>query len=82
MQRGNDFAATSIRARAMISELGARFIRHGSVVMTHAYSRVVLEVFKKAVQQVLSSNHGVIESLESIFCKERTFSKMAGLLYQ
>ena len=36
----------------MISELGARFIRHGSVIMTHAYSRVVLEVFKKAVSQV------------------------------
>ena len=52
MQRGNDFAATSTRARAMISELGARFIRHGSVIMTHAYSRVVLEVFKKAISQV------------------------------
>ena len=45
------------RARAMISELGARFIRHGSVVMTHAYSRVVLEVFKKAVAQVLLILH-------------------------
>jgi len=51
IERGNDFAATSNRARATISELGARFIRHGSVVMTHAYSRVVLEVFKKAVAQ-------------------------------
>ena len=46
----------STRARAMISELGARFIRHGSVVMTHAYSRVVLEVFKKAVSQVGTSS--------------------------
>ena len=52
LQRGNYFAETSIRARATISELGARFIRHGSVVMTHAYSRVVLELLKHAVSQV------------------------------
>lgn len=51
IERGNDFAATSNRARATISELGARFIRHGSVVLTHAYSRVVLEVFRKAISQ-------------------------------
>ncbi len=67
MQRGNQFAATSTRARAMISELGARFIRHGSVVMTHAFSRVVLEVFKKAVSQASQSASPVKTCVKSEF---------------
>lgn len=50
----------------MISELGARFIRHGSVVMTHAYSRVVLEVFKQAVSQVCCT---------CLMCRLRCLSK-------
>lgn len=48
IQRGNHFAKTSVRARATIAELGARFIRSGATVLVHGYSRVVLEVLKQA----------------------------------
>ena len=50
-QRGNYFAETSVRARATIAELGARFIRHGSLVLTHGHSRVVLALMRRAVAQ-------------------------------
>ena len=50
-QRGNYFAETSVRARATIAELGARFIRHGSLVLTHGHSRVVLALLRRAVAQ-------------------------------
>jgi translation initiation factor eIF-2B subunit alpha len=51
-QRGNYFAETSVRARATIAELGARFIRHGALVLTHGHSRVVLALLRRAVAQV------------------------------
>lgn len=41
-----------MRARATIAELGARFIRHGSLVLTHGHSRVVLALLRRAVAQV------------------------------
>ena len=50
-QRGNYFAETSVRARATIAELGARFIRHGALVLTHGHSRVVLALLRRAVAQ-------------------------------
>lgn len=52
MQRGNYFAETSVRARATIAELGARFIRPGSILLVHGHSRVVLALLRKAVAQV------------------------------
>lgn len=52
MQRGNYFAETSVRARAMIAEVGARFIRPGSMLLVHGHSRVVLALLRKAVAQV------------------------------
>lgn len=51
IQRGNHFAETSIRARQAISELGARFIRNGCVVLVHGHSRVVLALLSRAVAQ-------------------------------
>lgn len=52
VQRGDHFADTSNRARQTIAELGARFIRSGSVVLTHGNSRVVLALLRKAASQV------------------------------
>ena len=52
MQRGNYFAETSVRARATIAELGARFIRPGSILLVHGHSRVVLALLRKSVAQV------------------------------
>ena len=40
-----------MRARATIAELGARFIRHGALVLTHGHSRVVLALLRRAVAQ-------------------------------
>jgi translation initiation factor 2B subunit (eIF-2B alpha/beta/delta family) len=51
-QRGNYFAETSVRARANIAEVGARFIRPGSMLLVHGHSRVVLALLRKAVAQV------------------------------
>ena len=51
IERGNTFAATSLKARAKIAELGECFIRDGSVVMTHGNSRVVLALLKRAASQ-------------------------------
>ena len=50
-QRGNHFAETSTRARQTIAELGARFIRNGTRVLTHGHSRVVLALLRLAVKQ-------------------------------
>jgi translation initiation factor eIF-2B subunit alpha len=52
VQRGNQFADTSIRARASIAELGAGFIRPGCVLLTHGMSRVVLALLQRAVASV------------------------------
>jgi hypothetical protein len=52
LQRGNLFADTSIRARATIADLGARFIRPGSVILAHGYSRVVLALLQRAIASV------------------------------
>jgi len=51
VQRGNHFAETSTRARQTIAELGARFIRNGTRVLTHGHSRVVLALLRLAVKQ-------------------------------
>lgn len=54
MQRGNQFAETSVKARATIAELGASFIRPGCVLLTHGHSRVVLALLQRAVASVSS----------------------------
>lgn len=41
-----------MRARATIAELGARFIRPGSMLLVHGHSRVVLALLRRAVAQV------------------------------
>ena len=51
IERGNLFAATSLKARAKIAEFGTPFIRDGSVVMTHGLSRVVMALLKRAAAQ-------------------------------
>lgn len=51
IERGNQFADTSTRARATIAEIGSRFIKQDSVVMCHGFSRVVLALLQHAVSQ-------------------------------
>ncbi|CAL5220118.1 g2073 [Coccomyxa viridis] len=51
IERGRSFAATSVRARATIAELGARFIRPGSCLLVHGHSRVVLALLRIAIKQ-------------------------------
>ena len=48
IERGQKFAALSAKAKKRIAENGRAFIRDGSVVLTHAHSRCVLEVLLKA----------------------------------
>lgn len=48
IERGMHFAETSTKARQTIAELGSRFIRANSTVLTHGYSRVVLKVLQQA----------------------------------
>ena len=48
MQRGNQFAETSTRARATIADLGSRFVKSGASVLTHGHSRVVLALLRRA----------------------------------
>lgn len=52
MQRGMTFADTSMHARSVIAELGARFLSPNCVVMLHGYSRVVVSMLQRAVAQV------------------------------
>ena len=48
IQRGRMFEETSLRARATIAELGARFVSDGSCVLVHGYSRVVISLLRRA----------------------------------
>ncbi|KAI8463744.1 MAG: eukaryotic initiation factor [Monoraphidium minutum] len=61
IERGNRFADISIRARQAIAELGARFIRNGSTLLTHGHSRVVLALLQRAVSQGLNFSVVVTE---------------------
>lgn len=45
------------RARQTIAELGSRFIRANSTVLTHGYSRVVLKVLQQAFSSVSTGNN-------------------------
>ncbi|KIY99635.1 Translation initiation factor eIF-2B subunit alpha [Monoraphidium neglectum] len=61
IERGNRFADISIRARQAIAELGARFIRNGSTLLTHGRSRVVLALLQRAVSQGINFSVVVTE---------------------
>ncbi|GBF99985.1 translation initiation factor eIF-2B subunit alpha [Raphidocelis subcapitata] len=61
IERGNRFADISIRARQAIAELGARFVRHGSTLLTHGHSRVVLALLQRAVAQGINFSVVVTE---------------------
>eukprot|EP00238_Polyblepharides_amylifera_P003464 CAMPEP_0196575010 /NCGR_PEP_ID=MMETSP1081-20130531/4588_1 /TAXON_ID=36882 /ORGANISM="Pyramimonas amylifera, Strain CCMP720" /LENGTH=350 /DNA_ID=CAMNT_0041893187 /DNA_START=70 /DNA_END=1122 /DNA_ORIENTATION=- len=49
IDRGNMFATISLQSREKIAELGQKFVREGSVVLLHGYSRVALCVLRAAV---------------------------------
>lgn len=51
IERGSHFAETSKNARQTIAELGSRFVRNGSVVLTHGHSRVVFALLQRAAAQ-------------------------------
>jgi translation initiation factor eIF-2B subunit alpha len=50
IERGEKFALISSKSKKRIAENGRAFIRDGSLVLTHAYSRVVLELLLKAAE--------------------------------
>jgi len=51
IERGNNFADTSVRARSTIAELGSRFLSPNCTVMLHGMSRVVMALLQRAVAQ-------------------------------
>jgi len=51
IERGNQFAETSTRARQTIAQLGSHFVRPGACILTHGYSRVVLALLSTAAAQ-------------------------------
>lgn len=50
IQRGEKFAEISLRSRKRIAEIGRSFIRDGAVVLTHARSRVVMDLLSRAAE--------------------------------
>lgn len=58
LQRGHKFVETSLGSRRRIAELAQGFVRDNCVVMTHSYSRVVLEILKVAASS--NKNFSVI----------------------
>lgn len=50
IERGEKFALISSKSKKRIAENGRAFIRDGSQVLTHAHSRVVLELLLKAAE--------------------------------
>jgi len=48
IERGEKFAEISMRSRKRIAEVGRSFIRDGATVLTHAKSRVVMELLIRA----------------------------------
>ena len=50
VERGEEFARTSLDARAQIAQLGAPMIDDGAVVLTQGYSRVVVALFLEAAK--------------------------------
>ncbi len=48
IERGNQFAEISLKSKAMIAELGERFLHGGCVVMVLGYSSIVLKLLDTA----------------------------------
>lgn len=51
IERGNSFGITARKSRRAIADLGKAFVRDGSVVLTHSYSRVVAAMLLAAAAQ-------------------------------
>ena len=43
IERGNQFAETSARARSAIADAGSRFLTNGCMVLVHGHSRVIVD---------------------------------------
>jgi hypothetical protein len=76
IERGNQFADTSIRARATIAELGARFIRPGCLLLTHGMSRVVLALLQRAVASVSAAAAAAAASYRHLHVLSEDFARM------
>uniref|UniRef100_A0A7S2EC59 Translation initiation factor eIF2B subunit alpha n=1 Tax=Trieres chinensis TaxID=1514140 RepID=A0A7S2EC59_TRICV len=50
VERGERFADISLAARDRIADVGRSFVRDGSVVLTHGWSRVVASILLKAAE--------------------------------
>jgi translation initiation factor eIF-2B subunit alpha len=44
IERGNQFAVTSARARSSIADVGSSFVTNGCTVLCHGYSRVLVDL--------------------------------------
>ncbi|KAK7087709.1 translation initiation factor eIF2B subunit alpha-like [Littorina saxatilis] len=51
IHRANHWVNKMANARQTIARLAEPFISHGTIVLTHSYSRVVMEAFKEAVSK-------------------------------
>mmetsp|Transcript_6876 Transcript_6876/g.13700 ORF Transcript_6876/g.13700 Transcript_6876/m.13700 type:complete len:318 (+) Transcript_6876:83-1036(+) len=51
VQRGEIFAERLVHSRDRLASFGWKFIKNGSVVMIHGYSRAVMEVLRRAAAQ-------------------------------
>jgi translation initiation factor 2B subunit (eIF-2B alpha/beta/delta family) len=51
IERGNQFADTSTRARASIADVGSRFITNNATILCHGHSRVVSTILQRAAAQ-------------------------------
>mmetsp|Transcript_25100 Transcript_25100/g.32595 ORF Transcript_25100/g.32595 Transcript_25100/m.32595 type:complete len:324 (+) Transcript_25100:55-1026(+) len=58
LQRGQSFVEMSMTSRERIAGFGKGFVRENCVVMTHSFSRVVLAIFKTAMES--NKNFSVI----------------------
>ena len=51
IERGNQFADTSTRARSAIADAGSRFLTNGCTVLCHGFSRVIVDILSRARKQ-------------------------------
>jgi Initiation factor 2 subunit family len=51
IERGNQFADTSARARSAIADAGSRFLTNGCTVLCHGFSRVIVDILRRARAQ-------------------------------
>jgi translation initiation factor 2B subunit (eIF-2B alpha/beta/delta family) len=51
IERGNQFTETSSRARSAIADVGSRFLTNGCTVLCHGFSRVIMDILRRARAQ-------------------------------